>query len=217
MVTRKHDTRLVIWDWNGTLLDDTEFCYRIANQMRAERGMSTMASVEEYRGLFGFPVKEYYRRMGYTFETESYEEISVEFLRLYAEGVHTCPLQPEAKETLKEIKAMGIPQILLSATGADRLAGQAALYDLPQYFDDICGADNNLAHGKAQQAAERIALCGCKPGEVLFVGDTDHDREVSEAVGCRCVLLVPGHQTRAHLDTLGVPLMDALHQVLDWL
>ena len=29
---------LVIWDWNGTLLDDTELCYQIANEMRLERG-----------------------------------------------------------------------------------------------------------------------------------------------------------------------------------
>ena len=30
--SRKYD--LVIWDWNGTLLEDTETCYGIANFMR---------------------------------------------------------------------------------------------------------------------------------------------------------------------------------------
>jgi hypothetical protein len=64
---RKYD--LVIWDWNGTLLDDTEMCYQIANEMRQERGMQLMRGVEEYRTYFTFPVIDYYRRMGYTFET----------------------------------------------------------------------------------------------------------------------------------------------------
>lgn len=217
MAHTPHGTKLVIWDWNGTLLDDTAFCYRIANTMRAERNMPTMATVEEYRSLFGFPVIEYYRRMGYTFETESYEAISVEFLQLYAEGVHTCPLQPDAVATIETIRDMGIPQILLSATGADRLTNQAALYDLPKYFLDISGADNNLAHGKAGQAVAMMEKYDVAPGEVLFIGDTDHDAEVARTVGCRCVLLVPGHQTRAHLAALGVPLIDTLPEALSWL
>lgn len=217
MVKTKYGTKLVIWDWNGTLLDDTAFCYSIANAMRAERGMSTMASVEEYRGLFCFPVKEYYRRMGYTFETESYEDTSVEFLALYAAGVHTCPLQPEAKATIEHIRDMDIPQILLSATGADRLTEQAALFDLPRYFVGISGAENNLAHGKAGQAAEMIKQWNLKPEEVLFIGDTDYDLEVSAAVGCRCVLMAAGHQTRAHLMSLSAPVVDTLPEVLRWL
>ena len=80
----------MIWDWNGTLLDDTVMCYQIANEMRQERGMALMCGVEEYRTYFTFPVIDYYRRMGYTFETEPFENISRQFVAMYAERFPVC-------------------------------------------------------------------------------------------------------------------------------
>ena len=71
-MTSPRNYDLVIWDWNGTLLDDTELCYRIANEMRIERGMTPMLGIEEYREFFTFPVIDYYKRMGYTFDTEPF-------------------------------------------------------------------------------------------------------------------------------------------------
>ncbi len=206
-------TELVIWDWNGTLLDDTLLCYGIANEMRAARGMPPLPDVDVYRGLFRFPVIEYYRQMGYTFETESYEDISMEFVGLYAGRVHTCPLQPHAEETLAEIARRGVPQVLLSATGADRLHQQAALFGLPKYFARVIGCENNLAHGKADKARRLLSESGVAPERAVFIGDTDHDCEIAASIGCRCLLLASGHQLPAYLKTLGSPVIDSLADV----
>ena len=209
--------RLVIWDWNGTLLDDTEICWRIANEMRAERGLPALDSVESYRRVFGFPVIDYYRRMGYTFENETYEDVSHEFVKLYAEHVAACPLQPGVRETLAAIRKRGVTQVLLSATGAERLLEQLALFGLSDSFDRVIGTRNDLAHGKADYAGALLREGGFAPNCTLFVGDTDHDFEIAESLGCRCALLLGGHQTRAHLTALGAPLIDSPAGVLNLL
>lgn len=211
-------TRCVIWDWNGTILNDTALCYEIANDMRARRGMPTMANVEEYRNVFGFPIVEYYRRMGYTFERESYEDISVEFVAEYRRRVPGCPLQAHILETLAAVKSRGIPQILLSATEQERLMEQTALYDgFTGYFSRIVGMTDNLAHGKAALACACAAQTGFPPENILFVGDTDHDYEVATAAGCRCVLVTNGHQPREKLEKCGVPLLATQSEVLRYL
>lgn len=218
MVTAANNkTKLVIWDWNGTLLDDTAYCYNIANQMRVERDMLPLETLDSYRGLFRFPVKEYYRAMGYTFEIESYEDLSVQFVDLYAAGVHTCPLQLHTKEVLSAINDRGIPQVLLSATGADRLHYQAELFELPEYFYRVVGCDNNLAFGKADRARALLKELDVAPAQTLFIGDTDHDFEIATSLGCRCLLLKSGHQLPSHLSTLGAPMIDSLKEVLDYL
>ena len=148
---------LVIWDWNGTLLDDTETCYSIANFMRQERGMELMPSIDTYRTMFRFPVIEYYRSMGYTFETEPYEEIAKEFIAMYAERVSICPMQPCAEETLQAVLDLGARQVLLSATGQDKLDEQVKMFSLNRYFERVIGGSNNLAHGKADYAREFFA------------------------------------------------------------
>ncbi len=210
----KGSISLVIWDWNGTLLDDTLVCYGIANDMRRERGMPLMANVAEYGELFGFPVIDYYRRMGYTFETEPFERISEEFVRLYAERLPLCPLQPNAHETLQAVSDLGATQVLLSATSQERLLAQAEAYDLTRFFSRVIGNRDDLAFGKADYARAFLKESGVKPENALFIGDTDHDFEIASSVGCRCALLVCGHQTRAHLARLGAPLIETLSEVL---
>jgi phosphoglycolate phosphatase len=210
-LNRKFD--LVIWDWNGTLLDDTETCYRIANEMRQERGMELMHGVEEYRRHFTFPVVDYYRRMGYTFETEPFENISRQFVSMYAECFPVCALQPFAEETLSAVLKTGARQVLLSATGQERLDEQVAHFRLNGYFERVIGNSNNLAHGKADYAKEFLLVSGVAPARTLFVGDTDHDFEIASSIGCGCALLTTGHQTQAHLATLGAILVSTLCEV----
>ncbi len=204
---------LVIWDWNGTLLDDTELCYQIANEMRLERGMESMRGIEEYRSHFTFPVVEYYKRMGYTFEQEPFEEISKQFVSLYAERFPACPLQPCAEDALAAVLARGARQVLLSATGQDKLNEQVLHFRLNRYFERVIGGQNNLAHGKADYAVDFLHESGVEPARALFVGDTDHDFEIASSIGCGCALLVPGHQTREHLSTLGATLIESLCEV----
>ncbi len=208
MNNRNYD--LVIWDWNGTLLDDTELCYQIANEMRQERGMPLMQGVEEYRRYFTFPVVDYYRRMGYTFETEPFENISRQFVALYAERFPDCALQPCASEALGAVLKTGARQVLLSATGQEKLDEQIAFFRLNEYFERVIGNSNNLAHGKADYAKAFLRESGVSPARALFVGDTDHDFEIASAIGCGCALLTAGHQSKQHLSTLGAVLVDSL-------
>ena len=51
--------KLLIWDFNGTILDDMELCLAIENEMLLERGMPTI-SKEWYLGHFSFPIRAYY-------------------------------------------------------------------------------------------------------------------------------------------------------------
>jgi len=213
MVNDPRKIDLVIWDWNGTLLDDTATCYQIANEMRVERGMPPMPGIDYYRSVFGFPVIEYYRRMGYTFEAEPFESISYEFHVMYAERLSSCPLQPCATDILKTVRERGARQVLLSATGQKLLNDQVGFFSLAGYFDRVIGNSDNFAHGKAEYAKEFLLDSGVLPKRALFVGDTDHDFEIADTLGCNCALLVPGHQTREHLSALGARLIDSLCEV----
>ena len=65
--------KTLVWDFNGTIVDDTELCLAIENEMLEARGMRSGYTVEEYRDMFCFPVKKYYRILGYDFKEESYE------------------------------------------------------------------------------------------------------------------------------------------------
>ncbi|MBQ6533170.1 MAG: HAD family hydrolase, partial [Solobacterium sp.] len=60
--------KTVIWDYNGTILDDLDICLQIENEMLKERRMPAWpVDRETYLDHFGFPVIDYYYYIGYTF------------------------------------------------------------------------------------------------------------------------------------------------------
>ena len=207
--------KLIIWDWNGTILDDTNATYEIANIMLTERGIRPLADLDAYRAVFGFPIRDYYRKIGYTFDKESYEAVADEFVILYAEAFRSCPLMKGAVETLGTLKEAGFCQVLLSATKRSQLIEQVAMFpELSPYFTEILGIQDHYAFSKAQLAADFIASCGLSPAETLFIGDTDHDCEVSSAVGAPCLLIAKGHQSRERLQrTAAVGVLDDITEV----
>ena len=209
--------KCIIWDWNGTILDDVYLCYKIARDMLIERGMKPIEGLDAYKNVFRFPVKEYYSDMGYTYETESYEALSVEFVDLYAKGYPNCSLQPDVHEMLRYVREKGMSQILLSATGQANLDVQVAKFGLTNEFDEILGQVNDLAVSKAERARIWFEEKGYDPSEAVFIGDTDHDFEVASSIGCGCILTERGHQPRSKLEACGVPVIDRLGELKQYI
>ena len=206
----------LIWDFNGTILQDVDLGIRCTNIMLAERDLPVIPSVEVYREVFGFPIDEYYRRMGFDFEKEDYDTVlAPQWVALYLAGEPTCPMMEGAAEAIAAVKAMGIPQILLSATETDMLVGQLERLGIRDEFDEIIGLDNIHARSKKVQA---IAWKERHPdARPLFIGDTEHDAQVADAVGGDCVLFTGGHQSEAKLKACGKPVIHRIEEIVTYL
>ena len=121
---------LLIWDWNGTILDDAGVCRQIADIMLGERGIPTLPDMDAYRAVFGFPIKAYYEKMGYRFGPgdEPYESVADEFVLWYDKLYRTATLRPRIVDFLDRRKGEGYRQVLLSATRYDQLVEQVAAF-----------------------------------------------------------------------------------------
>ena len=211
---------LLIWDWNGTILDDALVCKTIANTMLSERGIPTLPDMDAYRAVFGFPIKAYYEQMGYRFgpDDEPYESVADEFIIWYDRLYRTSVLRPGIVEFLDKLHGEGYRQVLLSATRYDQLIEQVAAFgDVGDRFEKKLGMTDHYAFSKAALAKAFIEGEGIPRERTLFIGDTDHDFEVSSAIGCPCVLLEGGHQSRARLQKMGVPVLRDLSELETYL
>lgn len=200
--------KMLIWDWNGTIVDDADLCFEIENELLRERGMQEITKTW-YLGHFSFPIRAYYTQMGYTFQTETFEEVSEIFMERYRERFLKCPLREGIVHVLKTAKDRGIGQTLLSVTEQDDLSAQVRAFGVDAFFSDILGQSDILGVSKVERAKAYIARMGIDPKDALFIGDTDHDVEAANAVGCPCVLLAGGHQSEDVLRRSGVPVFDS--------
>lgn len=209
--------RHIIWDWNGTLLDDAAECVTILNTLLARRHLP-LVSVEEYQRDFGFPVINFYRKIGFTFENESYEKVSEEYITEYLTITDRLPLRHDARETLHAFHTAGINQHVLSALRHDLLEDHIASRGIRPHFTSVRGLNDLLAAGKVENGRRLMWEQSIRPEETLFVGDTIHDYEVACEMGINsCILIHGGHQEPRRLQQTGALIMHNLHEVAQWL
>lgn len=205
----------IIWDFNGTILDDVQIGIDSINCLLQRRGLPLIGSTEHYRSLFGFPIIDYYRRLGFDFDRESYDDVAVEWVAQYNSRRGQYCVHVDVKRLLERFKIENIKQLIISATERNMLAGQIDELGLTSYFDEILGIDDIKAMGKTHVAVEwREAHPHAMP---LFIGDTDHDMDTARAMGADCALVACGHQSYDYLKALGVPAyrdMDELYRCL---
>ena len=89
----------ILWDWNGTLLDDVDLCIDTINVLLKEYKLPFL-SKEKYRNIVDFPIVNYYLRLGFIFKEKSFEEVGSEFMELYRAKWRDCRLQPDAEKVL---------------------------------------------------------------------------------------------------------------------
>lgn len=206
--------RQVLWDWNGTLLDDLTYAIGVRNRTFPAFGLPRIGSVAEYHRQFTFPVRRYYERAGVTDET--FVAVAHAWMAEYVRGFDTVPLHGDAVEALARFAAAGVRQAVLSATRRDMLESQIARFPIRAYFTDVLGLSDIYARSKEAVGLDYLARCGVPAASTLMIGDTLHDAEVARAMGTGCVLVARGHQSRETLLTAGVPVMDTLLEAAAW-
>ena len=192
--------RHIVWDWNGTLLDDLDLSIDVMNGMLLRRRLPLLDRAR-YHALFDFPVRSYYERLGFDAAHDSFEQLSVEFIAGYDARRWECRLHPDVDELLAAAGRAGSTQSILSAYRQQTLTEIVGHFALTPHFVRLTGLDNIFAHSKAELGRAWIAELGLPPQDVLMVGDTLHDLDVAAAMGVDCALVAAGHHPEARLRT----------------
>ena len=201
--------RHIIWDWNGTLLDDVDQCVEVLNIILTNHNMPEM-SYDTYRNIFDFPVKNFYCELGFDFNSISFDDIANIYIAEYRKCLPLCSLQENADEVLAAIKNLGCSQSILSAYQQNLLTEAVEYFNLAGHFVKLIGLNDYYAAGKIDNAERWVAQLDCPPEQTLLVGDTVHDYEVTTQIGVDCVLMDFGHQSREKLLTCDAEILSCL-------
>ena len=151
---------LIIWDFNGTLLDDVGAALGSVNDMLARRSKEPI-TLDEYREYIDVPIRHFYEQV-LDLENEDYDLILNEFQQGYEAHVKNCGLTRFVSAALEEAKRLGIPQVVLSSSEQSQLERLLKHYEIDGYFDSVLGADNLLAGSKVERAEKFIEEHGAR-------------------------------------------------------
>ncbi|HIB73847.1 MAG TPA: HAD family hydrolase [Candidatus Marinimicrobia bacterium] len=212
MIALKH----IIWDWNGTMLDDRWLTIAAMNIVLARRNMAELTE-DRYLQLFTFPVIEYYQRLGFDFDKEPFSVSGSEFINEYNARAFEPQLHDGIIDLIAELNENGVSHSILSASSQKILNKLAKHHNINHYFIAVLGQDNHYAYGKIETGKMWINKLGIAPKNTLFIGDTEHDLEVANAIGSHCALLSWGHSSTERLENRGINVFDAMSDLKSWI
>lgn len=194
----------VLWDWNGTLLDDVDAAVASMNDLLARCGKPPTTR-EEYREMIDIPVINYYRKL-FDFQETPFEELADGFMRGYGQYIRSCGLMRGARETLRRLHKSGVRQIIVSSFHEGALRGYLRHFGVEGYFEAVSGAGDYISEGKIERARALFEKRAIRPEQTLCVGDMVHDYELARALGTQCVLIPNGQQAAEKLRGTGARL-----------
>jgi phosphoglycolate phosphatase len=203
------NTTTIIWDWNGTLLNDMSHSINCMNRLLEPRGLLKLCA-DRYQQVFTFPVRNYYETLGFDFQKEEFEIPAEEFIVHYNIGLQHIPLYEDAMTILKALSDAGFRQYMASAMQHNALIRSVTERNILHFFRKVYGIADNLAHGKSNLVKQLIADEHIVPAQTLLIGDTLHDAEVAAENGIYNVLIARGHQSRLRLESSGNPIFESL-------
>ena len=198
----------LVWDWNGTLLDDLALVVAATNASLAFAGGPSITA-EEHRRDFRRPVEAYYSGvLGRPLRADEFVGLDRTFHEAYDAGFASIALADGAVEALRGWSGT---QSLLSMWFHDQLVPAVDRHGLPGYFQRVDGLRAAVGGGhKAPHLAAHLAAMGVDGADCVMIGDSVDDALAAASVGARCVLYSGGFTDAARLAEVGVPVVGSL-------
>ncbi|MFI7603857.1 HAD family hydrolase [Micromonospora sp. NPDC049366] len=202
----------LVWDWNGTLLNDLSLVVASTNAAFATVGGPTVTA-DEHRVRFRRPVADYYAEvLGQAVDDEQFGRLDKIFHEAYRSGLTTCELAADARTAMESWPG---GQSLLSMWFHEELVPTVHTYGLTSHFLRVDGLRGTVGGDrKAESLRRHLAELGLDGGSVVLIGDSLDDADAASAVGGRAVLYTGGFTDPARLRASGHPVADTLTEAV---
>ncbi|MGH8873177.1 MAG: HAD family hydrolase [Acidimicrobiia bacterium] len=205
----------IVWDWNGTLLDDLDIVIEALNVGTARFGVGPIDH-DDYRDHFTRPVRGFYESLfSRPVSDTEWAQLNESFHVEYYARVERAPMTVGARQAIDRISEMGWTQSLLSMSIHDRLLDNVSSHGIADRFISIAGLRSSTGGLKARHLDAHLASLGKDPDGVLLIGDTPDDAAAARGAGAGIILYDGGSHHVHALQALGAPVAHSLDQAID--
>lgn len=170
---------LVLFDWNGTVMNDVARAAAAANQALEKFGMEL--TEEEFQLGFTLPLREWFSGLGVP------DEHTVEAAAHWNRAMEVeAAARESARETLTALRARGAITGVVTAAAPGSVMADLRANGLDGLFD--------LIHTDVEDKVECLRSLRHLGGAAVYVGDTAYDITSARAAGYTAVSIGGGYQ-----------------------
>ena len=184
---------LIVFDWDGTIIDSTGTIAESIQQAAAEMGLPVPHD-ERARHVIGLGLHDSLRHAVPDLPASRYADFVALYRKYFLAREDTMKLFPGMPELLSHLKKK---HTLAIATGKSRRGLDRALDagGLRQYFAASRCADETSPKPHPAMLLELMNELSVSQKEVLMIGDTTHDLEMASAAGVDALAVTYGAHT----------------------
>ncbi len=205
--------KTIIWDFNGTIIDDVNAALGAVNDMLTKRRQKTI-DIQKYRDAIDIPIWNFYLTV-FEADTITQEETIVEFDLGVDKHLQKNPLMPDADKALSYFANLCKHQIIVSSSHIDKVRKQLISLGVEKYFSQVLALSDYYAGDKTHLARKYMEGHNLIPSETLVIGDCVADFRMASELGCDCILNTKGHQSRDALSKTGAVVIDSLSELIN--
>lgn len=183
----------IIWDWNGTLVDDVAVSVDCVNDIFTLYNMPH-TTIEEYLSVITPSLEEYYGRY-FDMSRHTMTELLSLFQKYYKQRTNQLVLMNGAADALRLLKESGKRQYIVSSFEQSALNDSVKMLGVRDYFDIISGCDDIHCGSKSERARKIVQ----NSEKAVLIGDSVCDYITATEAGCDCILIASGYQQKSDL------------------
>lgn len=205
----------IIWDFNGTIIDDVMPSLKAVNDMLIKRNQ-TPIDLDVYYSAVDVPIWKFYEKV-FLSGTITPEEAIEEYDKGYEKYLPEKPLMNGIVEVLSCFKEKGKRQIIVSASHIDKVNSRLEDLSIREYFSTVLAHSDYNAKDKTYLAKAYLMENNISPDNVVVIGDCVFDFQMADALGCDCILNTKGHQSRREFSLVSAKVIDELSELKSYI
>ena len=205
----------IIWDWNGTILNDTPVAFEATNIL-LERFDYPTITLEFYRDNIDTPIVNFYSKI-FDLNKHDVKMLDDEWGAMYNQLSDKIQLHAGVEEMLSTFANNNINQIILSAFKTNEITKYARKFSIEHYFENVLETQNIVMESKTVRGRRYMQEHGFVPEQTVYIGDTIHDYDTARGLGVDCILFSGGQQSPRLLKQYGVPVYEDFEAIKKYL
>ncbi len=197
--------KLIVFDWNGTILSDTIPSWKAGN-VCLEFYDAPPISLRQYRETFTFPVIHFYKLNGLCVDDvlARKDEANEIYQRAYEELAASARTRKGTRFLLNWIMKNQITCVILSNYRTERIEKHLERLKIEHYFHHVdaheCDGTTILQNTtKAERLSDYMTKRRFKPQDTVIIGDTMEEPDIGRALGLASIGITDGYITEKRL------------------
>jgi phosphoglycolate phosphatase len=218
MTGRNNDFQLLVFDWDGTLIDSIGRI--VACTQETLRRLALPAVPDDHiRTSIGLGIREMVDRFHPGCTDEEFARILEVYRGLWFERYSLRPsLFEGVRETLDELASRDYLLAVATAKSRTGLSRDLEGTGLAGLFHASRTADEALAKPNPAMLLEILDELGVRAGEALMIGDTVHDLQMAVNAGVPGLGVTSGSHSREELEVVeALDYLDGVVEMPEWL